>query len=344
MNYPRVTVLIAVYNGEPFLQQAIKSVLEQTYTDFELLIVDDASSDNTNEIILSFLDERIRLIRNENNQGAAYSRNRGIENALGDFIAVLDADDIMYSHRLSSQAAFLDAHPEIALVGGAYDIIDKDGNKLQTMAHPADPIVLRWKLLFRNPIATSASTFRKAAALAVGGYDQRYLVGEDFSFNVRLSQHHLLAQLSDTVGAYRVHGSGLTGPNPGKLHEEPVKVSQENIGALIGKDVELSVVYLLNGKVEKDTANVQELEKAYEILEDCLNIFMNRLAKNRRERYLVLLAAIDNFRTLAAQSWRYRYKVVWLALKVASRNAPQCLLTLPYVRFFARMVIPTPAQ
>ena len=210
MNSPRVTVLMAVYNGERFLRPAIESILNQTFTDFELLIVDDASTDSTPAIIRSYQDPRIRVIRNERNSGAGYSRNVGLRNARGEYIAVLDADDVAYPQRLAEQVAFLDAHADIVLLGGAQDLIDERGVRLKTMYFPTDPLIIRWTLLFRNCVQHSTVMYRRDAALQAGGYDPKLPSAEDFSLWGRLAAVYPLAQTSQVLAMYRSHPSGIS--------------------------------------------------------------------------------------------------------------------------------------
>src|SRR6266705_845891 len=127
MNLPKVTVLMAVYNAENYLRQAIESILSQSFEEFELLINDDGSTDHSAEIIQSFRDSRIRAIQNPINQGEERVRNQCLQIARGEYIAVLDADDIAHQDRLQIQTDFLDRHRDISLVGSPLEIIDESG-------------------------------------------------------------------------------------------------------------------------------------------------------------------------------------------------------------------------
>src|SRR5690606_37374672 len=127
---PRVTVLLAVHNGERYIQEAIDSILAQTFGDFELLIVNDGSTDATRDLVLSYSDDRIRLVDNDHNIGLPKSLNRGLRLAKGRYIARLDADDISEPDRLAAQVSFLQANPDVAMVGSWYRKIDGEGNTL----------------------------------------------------------------------------------------------------------------------------------------------------------------------------------------------------------------------
>lgn len=121
-NYPRISVLIPVYNAAPFIAATIQAVLAQTFEDFELILLDDASTDNSAEIVAQFHDKRIIFARNEQNLGIAATRNKLAAMARGEYVAVLDHDDICRPERLKTQAVFLDSHPEIAMAGSWFEL------------------------------------------------------------------------------------------------------------------------------------------------------------------------------------------------------------------------------
>ena len=133
---PQITVLMPAYNAEKYIGEAIASVLNQTFTDFELLIINDGSTDTTKQIIDSFTDSRIRLI-NQTNQGIAAALNIGLLNAKADLIARFDADDICMPERLMIQYNFLSDHPDYIIVGADADFIDMNGNFVYTRSLPA---------------------------------------------------------------------------------------------------------------------------------------------------------------------------------------------------------------
>ena len=129
---PKVTAVIPVYNREKYLRGAIESILAQTFTDFELLVIDDGSTDGSREAIRSYHDPRIRLMCNETNQGIPKTRNRGIQFARGEYLAFLDSDDWAYPERLAKQVAFLDSHPDYAAVGAWIDVDGRRGPSSST--------------------------------------------------------------------------------------------------------------------------------------------------------------------------------------------------------------------
>lgn len=169
---PRVSVLIPVYNRAEVIAETIQSVLDQTFTDFELLLCDDGSTDRTVEVIESFDDPRIRLIRNEKNMGSSATRNRLNEEARGEYCAILDSDDIAYDYRLQVQVDFLDSHPDVDMCSGTVVIVDGDGRETgrRWYAGSQKHEELKVLSLFRCNLAQTALMFRREKFLLSGLY------------------------------------------------------------------------------------------------------------------------------------------------------------------------------
>src|SRR5687768_9583402 len=157
-----VSVVMPVYNGERFLRDAVDSILLQTYRNFELIVVDDGSSDRTADILDAYemQDSRVRVHRHERNAGIVAARNQGCRMARGGFIAVMDADDISLPHRLEIQFNYLRSHPEIAAVGGWVRRIDQNGLPGEVQHYPLEPAILAWSMLFFNSVAHPVVMFR----------------------------------------------------------------------------------------------------------------------------------------------------------------------------------------
>jgi glycosyltransferase involved in cell wall biosynthesis len=175
----KVTVLMPVYNAEKYIGDAITSVLEQTFTDFELLIVNDGSTDNTEKIISSFTDSRITLIR-QNNMGVAAALNTGLKHAKAELIARFDADDICYPQRLEVQYNFLRDNPDYVLTGSACDYIDKDGNFLFKWYPDAFEHEDLQKIIYKvSPFDHPTVMYYKSVALSLNGYPEEAIHFED---------------------------------------------------------------------------------------------------------------------------------------------------------------------
>jgi hypothetical protein len=221
VNSPQVAVIIPVRNGERFIAQAIDSILSQTLVDLELLVVDDASTDRTVEIIHAYTDPRLRVLRNPQRMGVSASRNRALAEAHPSYVAFLDADDIAYDQRLEQQIAFLEQHPRVALVGCHLDYIDADGKLLYSERpgqRPCNPEDVRMELLKRACILPSTATGRKSALIQAGGFPQLDYA-EDHDLWCRLALNHDLAILPDRLVAYRHHPNQATFKKISEAHK-----------------------------------------------------------------------------------------------------------------------------
>ncbi len=231
---PKVTVLMAVYNCEQYLREAVESILGQTFQDFDFLIINDGSTDSTREVILSYDDPRIRLVDNEQNLGLTRSLNRGLELAQGEFIARQDGDDISEPERLSKQVTFLEAHPEVALLGTWYKKIDAQGNLIGLRDLPCDSTQILWGILFFCPLIHSSIMLRKSPVLnQVGFYNESFSYAQDYELWSRISQHFPVGNLNEYLVRYRVNPSSMTATYGVKVSDEPLCISTANIQHLL---------------------------------------------------------------------------------------------------------------
>ncbi|HEX8251902.1 MAG TPA: glycosyltransferase [Thermoanaerobaculia bacterium] len=208
---PRVTVLMSVFNGGVYLREAIESILAQTFADYEFLIVDDGSTDDTPSILRGYRDARIRVLTNERNVGLTASLNRGLGEARGEWIARQDADDRSHPQRLQRQLAFVAAHPEVTVAGTQARVIDARGRAVGMSRKPRTSIGIAWCSVFHNPLLHSSVIFRRNAILEAGGYDEAYPFNQDFELWSRLMERHPLANIDDVLIDHRVHGASIAG-------------------------------------------------------------------------------------------------------------------------------------
>jgi glycosyltransferase involved in cell wall biosynthesis len=203
---PAISVLMPVWHAVRFLPAAIESILAQTFTDFELIAIDDGTSDGSAEVLAAFAarDSRIRVVRQEN-RGIVASLNRGLELARAPFVARMDHDDVSRPDRFAKQIAYLRQHPEIAAVSGAMDVIDQDGTYLRTDAFPTLQAAVESELLYRNCICHPAVMARTEALRKVGGYRKNAQFAEDYDLWLRLSEAAQIANLPDVLLSYRLH-------------------------------------------------------------------------------------------------------------------------------------------
>jgi glycosyltransferase involved in cell wall biosynthesis len=209
---PRVSVLMTIYNPGQYLRPAVDSMLAQTLTDFELVAVENGSSDGAKEIMRAYAssDSRVRFIDLPSNIGRTPALNLALERAQGDYIAVLDADDVAAPERLAREVEVLDAQPEIVLVASHVRCIDETGKVIGGYTPPTDPVRLRDALAYSNPFCHSACMFRRDAALAVGGYPGCFAFAQDFALWVALAQRGELAMIDQPLVDIREHGSRAT--------------------------------------------------------------------------------------------------------------------------------------
>lgn len=202
---PQVSVVIPVYNREAYVGDAIESVLAQTFTDFELLVIDDGSTDRSRDVARAYRDPRIRLLHNERNQGLPRTRNTGVDSARGAYLAFLDSDDVALPTRLAKQVGFLDSHPTHAAVGTWVDWMNGAGRPLGRIKRrpvAADDVAaLR---LFRQGIENTASMAR-TAILREYRHDERFEVSEDFEIWARVAAEHGVANLPEVLVRRRAH-------------------------------------------------------------------------------------------------------------------------------------------
>jgi GT2 family glycosyltransferase len=208
---PRVSVVLPVYNGERFLAEALDSILAQSFADFELIALDDGSHDGSGEILdrVARTDSRVTVLH-QTNGGVIAALNGGLALARGEFIARMDADDVAHPERFARQVAFLDAHPEIAVIGCAVRLIDESGKPIRDVAYPDTPEAVAEFLEIGAPLAHPSVMMRRDAVLAVGGYRAAYRHAEDYDLWLRMAQRYRLANLPDRLLFYRQHPAKLS--------------------------------------------------------------------------------------------------------------------------------------
>lgn len=205
MSIPLVTVLMSVYNGQRFLGEAIESILGQSLKDFEFIIIDDASTDNSRAVAEGYHDQRIKIVSNRKNMRLAASLNRGIHLARGKYIARMDADDISLPQRLEKQAAYMEDHPEIGVSGSWLECF---GDLSGVWDYPADPAVIRAGLLFQNQLGHPTVIMRRETILRHGlFYDPDFAEAEDYKLWTRCARCFPLGNLGEVLLMYRWHES-----------------------------------------------------------------------------------------------------------------------------------------
>jgi glycosyltransferase involved in cell wall biosynthesis len=207
-----VSVLMPVWNGAKFLSQSLNSVLAQTFTDFELLILDDGSTDDTPNILSAYMiqDRHVHVITREN-RGLVASLNELLDHARGEFVARMDADDISLPNRFLRQVQFLRDNPDVVCVGGNVEAIDDEGRFLTTFEYAADDEEIEERnLVGIASICHPAAMMRREALVRVNGYDADFFPAEDLDLWLRLGEIGKLANLSEAILRYRFHASSIS--------------------------------------------------------------------------------------------------------------------------------------
>lgn len=207
---PFVSVLLAVYNGERFLRCALDSIFGQTFSDFELVVVDDASTDRTPSILSDYTDPRLVRVANSENVGQTRSLNRGLRIARGEQIARHDADDVSHPDRLRLQVKAMRAHPNLALLGTAYERIDRGGRVLEKVSPPTSNEDLQIRLEEGNIFCHGSVMMRRDLVEKVGGYNEYFSVTQDYDLWLRLAEHGELANLPQALYQFRFDGASVS--------------------------------------------------------------------------------------------------------------------------------------
>lgn len=279
---PKVSIIMSVYNGSYHLQKSVESIINQTFTDWEFIIIDDKSQDNTWEILAKYAkeDRRIKVFQNQKNIGLTKSLNKGLNLAIGEYVARLDADDTSFRDRLEKQVDYLQSHPSVALVSTGVRYVDERGRELRIDIPPTDPIVLRWEFLFRNPLRHPTVMWRRELVDSkVGNYDPSFVCTQDYDFWVRISENSNIETIPSVLVQMSWHNQSISSTKA---------KTQDALGTkIICRQIRR---YFPNEKLdEKDIANLRLMSRRKDTLQ--LEYFNNLDASSFQQagdRYLRL--------------------------------------------------------
>lgn len=212
MNSPAISVIMPVFNSQRYLAEAIESILDQTFTDFEFLIFDDGSTDRSPAIIREYADKDARIVAEFSaaNKGYVVHLNQGIRRARGRFIARMDSDDVSMSHRLEKQVQYLKDHPAVGIVGSSAIIIDHEAKQLRINRRESDPLLIKWTTFFTNPFYHSSLLIRKSLFDRVGFYDAGMQPAEDRDMWLRAFYETEFGNIVEPLIKYRVHEKSIS--------------------------------------------------------------------------------------------------------------------------------------
>ena len=282
---PLISVLMSVYNGEKYLRESIDSILSQTFTDFELLIVNDASADGSGKILDSFTDRRIVRINNNENVGLAASLNKGLALSRGEYIARMDSDDIAFPNRLAKQMAYLQIHPSVGLVGSQMTIINQVGETTGNYQVPCSNAMVVWKLIFGNPIAHPSVMFRKEIIVASGGYDAELPASQDKDLWVRLIDKTKFANLNESLVKYRRHPEAVWARQPGLAHQISQKIGRQLASYFLDEDIPETAWSLVDrSQNDECVLTATEMEVAATLIYRLQMAFVSQMELKQDER------------------------------------------------------------
>ena len=269
---------MTIYNGEYFLYDAIASILDQTFTDFEFLLIDDASSDNSHDIIQSFNDARIRYVKNNKNVGQTASLNYGLNLSKGKYIARMDQDDLSHRDRLFIQHNYMEQNPNISVVGSWAELINENGDYIGTTIHPTKYSDIKESIAFGCPISHSSAFFRKKIIDEIGGYPKDIVVPMDWGLWIICVQNdYKLSNIPNFLISLRFHQHNVSSSKQMRIRKE---IENCNLFDLVGS---------LN--IKTTTRNYSNGLRIFTCLKLCILLIKE---KNMREAFQVFKKIIHN--------------------------------------------------
>jgi len=280
MKNPKVSVIMPVYNSENYIKQAIDSILNQTYSDFELIIIDDCPQDKSMDVVNTFIDDRIHIIHNKLNSGIAYSRNKGLEYSSGKYIAIMDHDDISMKNRFVKQLEYLEKNSEIDVIGGKIQLIDKDGTVIvkPSIKLLNNPKYIKAMFLFVNIYCNSEVMFRKNIIIDNNIRYQNDCFGmEDFHFWIDCSKVGNMSNIDELFLQHRVTDDNETSrTNRTMLDQRNAKFAQLQKYSLYKSGFRIPEDYLaiLNKTItehDKKCETINEIRVLYKAFQEIVH-------------------------------------------------------------------------
>jgi len=237
MEAPTVSVVMAAYNGAAFIRATIDSLFAQTMPDFEIVVADDCSKDDTLAVLATIDDPRLRVVKADRNGGPAVARNLAMSHARGRFIAGLDQDDLCHPERFARQLAYLDAHPDVVLVCSTIDMFEGEKQRADPYPDLTDPDAIDWMMGLLNPLSWSTAMMRSEAARALDPFERDdYRFAEDFDLYTRIRAHGRIGRIAEPLVRYRLHAGGASQAYEEGMIRAAGRVLADRHAALLGPD------------------------------------------------------------------------------------------------------------
>ena len=262
---PKISVIMSVYNGEEYLREAVESVMNQTFSDWELIVINDCSTDSTASILeeLSAKDSRVKVYPNEVNLRLPKSLNRAMTFASGKYIARMDADDICVPSRLAKQYEFMEKNPDIALASCKFMTLKKEGIASGGCGGRVDDDSLRARLLFTNPIL-HPGIIARAEVIKSLQYDPSFTCTEDMELWTRFALNgHKMAIQEEYLMLYRIHDKQITSTTLARQHDEVLRIQKTYYPAILQEMDEEMQEFYINGIYFRHNLNVKKFCEFY---------------------------------------------------------------------------------
>jgi len=325
---PRVSVQVMVYNSDAFLEKCLTSLKEQTFRDFEVLMVDAASKDGSAAICRSFAqtDSRFVYIAHPDCR-VSEARNEAVKRSRGALVAILDSDDWSYPDRLALQVAWFDAYPDTTLLGGYYRVINRWGIPLRIKPiHFTEDVEIRWRLTFGNCLTHSTVMFRREAALKAGNYNPATRAGEDIEFYSRLLQQGEFRVTPQPLSASRVHSTSLSRTEPREWERDFITSVQQSIRLQLGIETDTATAEAVYNQSSAAAASPAIFRQGLTLIQKGHDFFVQHHVRTSRERKLlgrsVFLHLLQFMTKNEQQSWWHDVDCEWLQMTRALCAVP----------------------
>ncbi|MEE8479370.1 MAG: glycosyltransferase family 2 protein [Candidatus Neomarinimicrobiota bacterium] len=335
VNTPKISVILPVYNGEEHLTECVESILHQSYTNFEFVIVDDASTDNTPQILKKYSnqDERVRVLTNPINQKQTISANTACKNTSGKYIARMDADDIALPMRFEKQLNFLEANPCVSMVGSWINTISDNGKIMGQWKTSTDSNILIWYLLFGTSFAHSSVMMRSDLVKKVDYYQSPE--AEDYDLWSRLSRITKVANLPEVLQHRRVWAGQLALKVPTETRDCMLQIMQNNMQHLLNvSSINLKLVEIIRSVTEENQPKLDSelLKQSTSLINALYSTYILKTVLSKGEKKIVTIDALQKLYKLA--TWQYSLnplKGFYHFLLIAIRN-PKFVLIAQFLK------------
>lgn len=323
---PTISVVMPVYNGESYLDEAVESILNQTFTDFEFIIINDGSTDDTGAILARHqaADRRISVF-DQANQGVVASMNRGCSLAKGKYIARMDADDICLPDRFEHQVAFLDARPEVGILGAWIEYIDADGHTFDSWIMPTEPALINWSLMFGNCLAHPTVIMRRDTVRELSGYRPATDYFEDYDLWVRATVVTSLANLPEVQLKRRTWNDNITTVHNRVQEEGAIKIMGRMMTATLGSPVDQGVVLAMRQIFNGSDVPAGQIKAAARLLHRLRRAYLKRNRLTPGVRRMITRDAGKKLYALAAAAGKDSRRASLRLFSQALRTSPELL-------------------